>query len=93
MKLRTIKTKEHGNLLSIQWDGLTLPSEYEEFSDFGYFEDDNGYDLESCDIDFEIEPKRNHKVRLGDYILKRLSDGKFTNVSKDFFNKNLMGLI
>jgi hypothetical protein len=73
--------------LAFQWTGSTLPGECEEFSALGYFESDNGYDLESVDHNFVVEEGRKGKdVRSGDWILKR-EDGKFTHISNDYFQK------
>lgn len=90
-KPKKINHPEHGELLAIQWDGLTLPGEYEEFADFGYFEDDNGYDLESCDCHFQLELRKASVVRNEDWILKR-QDGKFTHVSNRYFRETLLSL-
>jgi hypothetical protein len=89
--IKIINHPEFGELKAIQWDGLTLPGEYEEFADFGYFEDDNGYDLESCDCDFQIELRKISRVRNGDWILKN-KENKFTHVSESFFRTNLKPL-
>jgi hypothetical protein len=86
MKVTYKETKE--TFEAFQWDGITVPLP-EYFEDLGYFENENGYDLECVDTDFEIEKGRENKayVRLNDWILKN-AESKFTNVSEKFFIEN-----
>ena len=86
-------TFEGHSYLAVQWDGSNFPSDYEEFEGVGFFEDDNGYDLESVDTDFTLEPGRKYGyVRQDDWVLKN-SEGKFSHVSERFFNENFKKVV
>lgn len=74
--------------LAVQWDGSFFPSDYEPFQEIGFFEDCNGYDLDSVDTDFVLEEGRKYGcVRQDDWVIKN-SDGKFSHVSDFFFKEN-----
>lgn len=88
-----VKTKPR-NLIAFQWNGSDLPGDYEGFESFGYFEHENGYDLEDCDCRFILENGRKvNYVRLNDYILKDVGTLEFSTCSEEFFKKHLLGIL
>lgn len=91
-KCPVIVTYNGQTFVAIQWNGSDFPTDFEEFEGLGFFEDDNGYDLESVDTDFVLEVGRRYGVvRLNDWVLKN-NEGKFSHVSEMFFRNNFKSI-
>lgn len=71
-----------------QWNGQDFPPE--GFEEFGYFEHDNGYDLDHCTQDFICDTNRTKNiVKLDDWVIKS-EYGQFGICTPKWFQENMI---